>query len=252
MDPDGTAILPADNPQIEHLKRRAAEAGVTNILVFGSTKDCDAQVISARPHGNGQIVVAEIAGNRIEFKIGAVGMHVAENSVIALLTASAVGADPAQGATALRDFTPLRGRGVRSALGDIVIIDESYNANPASMAAALKLLRQAAPQNAGRRIAVLGDMLELGVQGLALHASLARDIAMSGADLVFLCGPQMHALWEELPASHRGAYAQTSSALAPEFTIRVRPGDVVLVKGSLGSRMSVIVDALNAHAAATA
>ena len=123
------------------------------------------------------------------------------------------------------------------------MIDESYNANPASMAAALALLGAAK----GRRIAVLGDMLEMGPDGAAHHAGLATPIEAARADLVFLCGPQMKALWDALPASRRGAWAQTSAELAPQLTAALKAGDTVLVKGSLGSKMAVIVDALKAR-----
>jgi UDP-N-acetylmuramoyl-tripeptide--D-alanyl-D-alanine ligase len=153
---------------------------------------------------------------------------------------------------ALADFTALKGRGARFALGGLDIIDESYNANPASMSAALQLLGQAQPKSGGRRIAALGDMLELGGEGAALHRALAKDVADARTDLVFLCGSQMASLWDALPAQHRGFYAEKSSLLAPEIVRALRTGDVVLVKGSFGSRMSVIIDALRAREAAPA
>jgi UDP-N-acetylmuramoyl-tripeptide--D-alanyl-D-alanine ligase len=101
----------------------------------------------------------------------------------------------------------------------------------------------------GRRIAVLGDMLELGPQGTDLHRALSKDIAANSVDLVFACGTQMRALWDVLPAARRGAYAEKSSELAPELLARLQNGDVALVKGSFGSRMSVIIDALKARGA---
>src|SRR5205823_163055 len=129
--------------------------------------------------------------------------------------------------------------------GTIVLIDESYNANPASMRAALASLGQA--NGPGRRIAVLGDMLELGPRGGDLHRSLA-DAALSCADLVFCCGPLMRNLWEALPASRRGNLTADSTELTPHVLAAVRPGDIVMVKGSLGSRMGAIVKALeNLH-----
>jgi UDP-N-acetylmuramoyl-tripeptide--D-alanyl-D-alanine ligase len=155
-----------------------------------------------------------------------------------------VDGDVLNAAAALKNFTALKGRGARFEANGIQVIDESYNANPASMAAALALLGNAK----GRKLAVLGDMLEMGEGGPALHAALAEPIAAAHADLVFASGPQMKALWDALPASRRGAYAENSSALAPKLTSALRPGDTVLVKGSLGSRMAVIVEALKGAA----
>jgi UDP-N-acetylmuramoyl-tripeptide--D-alanyl-D-alanine ligase len=128
--------------------------------------------------------------------------------------------------------------------GAALLIDESYNANPASVDAALALLGQAPIGPQGRRIAVLGDMLELGPQGKALHRGLAAPVAANAIDLVFCCGPLMQALWQALPASRRGGYAEDSAALEAQVVPAIRAGDVVMVKGSLGSRMAPIVKAL--------
>jgi UDP-N-acetylmuramoyl-tripeptide--D-alanyl-D-alanine ligase len=142
---------------------------------------------------------------------------------------------------------PAAGRGTRIALavpgGTALLIDESYNANPASMRAALALLAQAPVSGRGRRIAVLGDMLELGSQGAALHRELAATAAQS-ADLVFCSGPLMKALWDALPAAHRGGYAETAAALEASVLDAVAAGDAVMVKGSFGSKMGPIVKAL--------
>jgi UDP-N-acetylmuramoyl-tripeptide--D-alanyl-D-alanine ligase len=130
--------------------------------------------------------------------------------------------------------------------GTIRLIDESYNANPTSMMAALANLGHAA---ARRRIAILGDMLELGPEGMALHAGLANAIEEARADLVFLCGQQMAALWERIPQNRRGAYGAKSANIVEPVLSAVEEGDVVLVKGSFGSRMGVVVEALKARAA---
>ena len=136
------------------------------------------------------------------------------------------------------------------AVAPIGVIDESYNANPASMRAALALLGSAQPEKHGRRIAVLGDMLEMGPQGPALHAELSRDIENAQVDSVFACGTQMAALWNVLPPTRRGAYGATSAEIAPNLVRALHGGDVVLVKGSLRSRMANAHhrDALKAHA----
>ena len=128
--------------------------------------------------------------------------------------------------------------------GSALLIDESYNANPASMAAAIALLGQAPIGQRGRRIAVLGDMLELGAAGAELHRALAAPLKAAGVDLVFCSGPLMHALWEALPSGRRGGYAETAAALEPAVLDAIRDGDAVMVKGSLGSKMGPIVKAL--------
>src|SRR6201999_4186548 len=148
--------------------------------------------------------------------------------------------DVLNAAAALKNFAPLKGRGARFEAGGIRVIDESYNANPASMAAALALLGAAS----GRKIAVLGDMLEMGEGGIAHHAGLAAPIAANNVDLVFASGAQMKALWDALPAARRGGYAATSAELKPLLLAALQSGDTVLVKGSNGARMSLIVEAL--------
>jgi UDP-N-acetylmuramoyl-tripeptide--D-alanyl-D-alanine ligase len=252
VEPGGAAILPADNPQVERLKTHAHAAGVKRILTFGTRSNADARLLSAQSEGEGQKIVAELGSDRFVFSVGAAGTHIAMNAIAALLAVRELGADIKTASQALGKFAALKGRGAIFAAGGIDIIDESYNANPASMTAALGLLGQARPKPSGRRVAVLGDMLELGADSAGLHAALAKDIAAASADLVFLCGPQMAALWQILPERKRGAYAEKSAELAPELMRNLRAGDVVLVKGSFGSRMSVIIDALKSREAATA
>jgi len=250
IETGGVAILPAENSQFERLKARARAVGVSRILSFGSSAGADARLISASAHGEGQKILADIKGTRLAFAIGAAGTHIAMNAIAALLAARELGADIAKGADALVNFTALKGRGARFSAGGIEIIDESYNANPASMAAALDLLAKTQPADGGRRIVALGDMLELGGESAALHRALARNIAAAKADKVFLCGVQMQSLWQVLPLAVRGFYSEQSSELAPEIMSTVQKGDVILVKGSFGSRMSVIIDALRALKAA--
>ena len=253
IEKNGAVILPADNPQFERLKAHARAARVARILSFGISAGEDSRLLSSEPFGEGQMVAAEIAGKRLRFPIGAAGQHIASNAIAALLVAHEMGADVQHGADALAEFAALKGRGARFSVDGIEVIDESYNANPASMAAALALLGRARPRAGARRIAVLGDMLELGERAEELHRALGADIAAARADLVFLCGPKMKSLWNALPASARGAYAEQSPELAPKLLAALKAGDVVLVKGSFGSRMSVIIDALRTReTAATA
>ena len=245
LAPGGGAIVPADSPYADRLIARARQAHVSRILTFGEKAGSDARLTGYDESGDGAIVKADIAGTPVEFRIGAPGRHIAGNAVAALLAVATLEGDVLNAAAALKGFAALKGRGARFSAGGVDVIDESYNANTASMAAALALLGAAK----GRRIAVLGDMLEMGADGAAHHASLAAPIEAARADLVFLCGPQMRSLWDVLPASRRGAWAPTSSELAPQLTAALHPGDTVLVKGSNGSKMSVVIEALKARVA---
>jgi UDP-N-acetylmuramoyl-tripeptide--D-alanyl-D-alanine ligase len=184
----------------------------------------------------------------VDCTVGAPGAHIAQNVVGALAAVAILDGNVLNAAAALKNFLPLKGRGARFAAGGVQVIDESYNANPASMAAALALLGNAPSSNKnGRKIAVLGDMLEMGEGGIAHHAGLAAPIDANQIDLVFASGAQMKALWKALPAARRGAYAENSATLKPQVLAAVKAGDTVLVKGSNGSRMSVIIDALRAQ-----
>ena len=242
LAPGGAALIPSDSPYAERLAARAAQIQVSRVVRFGTTGD--AKLLSFAPDGDGMRVKADILGRAVDCFVGAPGEHIARNVVAALAAVALVDGDVLNAAAALKDFTALKGRGARFEANGIQVIDESYNANPASMAAALALLGNAK----GRKLAVLGDMLEMGEGGPALHAALVEPIAAAHADLVFASGPQMKALWDALPVSRRGGYAENSTALAPKLTSILKPGDTVLVKGSLGSRMAVIVEALKGAA----
>jgi UDP-N-acetylmuramoyl-tripeptide--D-alanyl-D-alanine ligase len=247
----GAALIPADSPYTERLRARARQAGLNRVLRFGSTQGSDARLISTVESDGAMKVEADILGRWLHFRIGAPGVHNAANALGALLAVATLDGDVLNAAAALSDFSALKGRGQRFDIaapgGKAILIDESYNANPASMAAALANLGSATLAKGGRRIAVLGDMLELGPDGAALHAQLAPVIDAARVDIVFLCGAQMAALWDRIPASRRGGYGPQSSDIAGEVANVVRAGDVVLVKGSLGSRMAAIVDALKAR-----
>ena len=171
-----------------------------------------------------------------------------QNSLAVLAAVSLAGADLALAALALSGLAPPSGRGARQSLqlpgGSALLIDESYNANPASMQAALALLGQAPVGPRGRRIAVLGEMLELGPQGVELHRALKDPIIDNAVDLVFCAGPLFQGLWEALPSERRGGYAETSAAFEADLLRALRAGDAVMVKGSLGSRMGPIVKTL--------
>jgi UDP-N-acetylmuramoyl-tripeptide--D-alanyl-D-alanine ligase len=241
--PGGAALIPLDSDQAERLKARARQAQVSRIVTFGTNGD--AKLISHTPDGEGMRVKADILGCAVDCYVGAPGAHIAQNVVGALAAVALLAGDVLNAAAALKNFAPLKGRGARFAAGDIQVIDESYNANTASMAAALALLGSAK----GRKIAVLGDMLELGEGAAAHHAGLAAPIDANKVDLVFASGAQMKALWGALPANRRGAYAETSAVLMPQVLAALKPGDTVLVKGSNGAKMSLIVEALKVKGA---
>jgi UDP-N-acetylmuramoyl-tripeptide--D-alanyl-D-alanine ligase len=248
LEPDGAAVINRDSPLHGRLERAAQAAGAGRILSFGEHPASDARLIDVSLRPDGSSVHADILGADVVYKLGAPGRHVVLNSLAVLAAAALLGADLAISALALADLEPPSGRGQRIALqapgGAALLIDESYNANPASMRAALALLGQAAVGRRGRRIAVLGDMLELGDRSAEFHRRLAEPIVSHKIDLVFCAGPLMRELWQKLPPERRGGYAESAAALEADVLATVRGGDVVMVKGSLGSRMGPIVKAL--------
>jgi UDP-N-acetylmuramoyl-tripeptide--D-alanyl-D-alanine ligase len=248
IEPGGAAVLNRGNPQYARLRNAAAAAGVGRIVGFGEHPEAEARLVKSALQADSSTVQARILGADVTYKLGAPGRHVVINSLAVLAAAALVGADLALAALALQHLQPATGRGARLTLdlpgGAALLIDESYNANPASMRAALALLGQASVDSRGRRIAVLGDMLELGPKGAELHRDLAVAVVENAVDLVFCAGPLMRALWEALPSERRGGYAETAAALEAELVGAVRAGDAVMIKGSLGSRMGPLVKAL--------
>jgi UDP-N-acetylmuramoyl-tripeptide--D-alanyl-D-alanine ligase len=245
--PGGAAVLNRDNAQFDQLGQAAAAAGVSRIVSFGEHESADARLVKCALKDECSCAQADILGAEVTYKLGAPGKHLALNSLAVLAAAVLAGADLALAALALAKLQPAAGRGTRVSLtvpgGSALLIDESYNANPASMRAALALLAQAPVGPRGRRVAVLGDMLELGAQGEALHRELGA-VAAASADLVFCSGPLMRSLWDALPAARRGGYAETSAALEPALLGAIGAGDAVMIKGSLGSKMAPLVKAL--------
>ncbi|WP_426958789.1 UDP-N-acetylmuramoyl-tripeptide--D-alanyl-D-alanine ligase [Muricoccus radiodurans] len=248
---DGVAILPSEGAQSDLLMRRAREAGIRTIT-FGEGPTAEARLTGWSGDADTQSFRVHFAGQNFDLRLDTPGRHMALNAVAALAAAASLGADPVHFAAGLSGFSALAGRGARGQIalpgGTATLLDESYNANTVSMRAALAVL---AVQKGKRRIAVMGDMLELGDEAAAMHASLAPD-AEAAADLVFTCGPAMGHLHQALPPAKRGAHAATSAELAPIVAAALRPGDAVLVKGSLGSRMAVIVQAIRQPQGASA
>ena len=244
----GVAVLNRDNRYFDFLAQRAKARGVRQIIGFGAHEDADYRLIDVTPDGDGSRIAARIRGEDITYRVGAPGRHWAINSLSVLAAAGMFGIETRDAAAAFAAISAPKGRGQRHraafAGGTIELIDESYNASPASMRAAFEVLQLAQPETDGRRIAILGDMLELGAQAPELHAALAEPLRAAGVDLVFTCGVNMQRLHDALPAALHGGHAAASDALIPVLRQALRAGDVAMVKGSFGSRMGRIVDAL--------
>ena len=247
LDPGGTAIINRDSPYYERLKRHALDHGA-KIVGFGESEGAEARLLGVELLSDASEIEADILGETLSYRLGAPGRHLVQNSLAVLAAVKVAGAALVSGAQALMGLRAQAGRGGRTVVtangGHLAIIDESYNANPASMRAALATLGLTPRAEFGRRVAVLGDMLELGPEGQKLHEALAEFIDGAGVDVVFACGELMGSLYRALPASRQGAYAKTAEELAPRLVGAVGPGDVIMVKGSLGSRMAPLVEAL--------
>jgi UDP-N-acetylmuramoyl-tripeptide--D-alanyl-D-alanine ligase len=247
LEPGGVAVLNRDAPQFERLAA-AAQARAARVATFGADAACDAQLLEVSAVEGGSRVRARVLGRELDFVLGAPGLHMAENALGVLLACDGLRVDVAGAAAALAGFAPQQGRGARltltSSSGPFTVIDESYNANPASMRAALALLGAVEPAAAGRRIAVIGDMLELGPDSADMHAALASELARNRIDLLFGAGPLTRALYDAAPAAIRAAWAERSSDILPQLADALRGGDVVMVKGSNGSRMGPVVAGL--------
>jgi len=256
--PGGHVLLNGDNRWFDLLATKAQALGLT-IVSFGEAPECPARLLKLSQQPESASVEADILGERVLFKLNSAGRHQAINALAVLASAKLAGADLALCALALGQWKPGDGRGARRRIrldpidpnSAFELIDESYNANPASVVAALETLSLAQPAptptgRPGRRIAVLGDMLELGPQADRLHGDIAATPHMENVDTVFACGPHSRTLYDALPKAKRGAWAAGSATLAPLVRDEMRAGDVVMVKGSLGSAMATIVTALDA------
>ena len=248
--PGGVAILNRDSPYFDRLRRHALQQKA-RIVSFGETVGAGARALTVELAADGSKVEAEILGETVSYRIGSPGVHLVQNSLAVLAAVKLAGADLKAAARSLAGWRAQTGRGERIILGRkeewIAIIDESYNANPASMGAALATLGLTPREEFKRRVAVLGDMLELGGLGPKLHQELAEVIDAADVDIVYACGEMMRGLYDALPLGRRGGYAKTAEQLEPLLIGGVRPGDVVMIKGSLGSRMSPLVEGLQRH-----
>jgi UDP-N-acetylmuramoyl-tripeptide--D-alanyl-D-alanine ligase len=248
--PGGTAVLPRDNPHFPLLRDRAMSIGA-RLITFGYHEEADFRCVQVELGPKGSSVIAGQGSQRFPYRVGVPGEHFVRNSLAVLAALRALGADIMRALPALASLSAATGRGARKLLGaadaPILLIDESYNANPASVKAALEAMATTPREEFPRRIAVLGDMLELGDAAETLHRGLKEAVDAAGTDLVFACGPNMKLLMDDLAPSRRGAWAASSTELTEALLDAVRPGDVVMIKGSLGSRMAPLVAAMLAR-----
>ncbi|MCF8500864.1 MAG: UDP-N-acetylmuramoyl-tripeptide--D-alanyl-D-alanine ligase, partial [Rhodospirillum sp.] len=248
LEPGGMAVFNRDNRFYERLCRAARSHGINQIIGFGRHISAEARLLDCAVDGEGTAVFALVGDHAFAFRMPVEGHHWAHNALGALAVADALGLDPERAALGLAALSAPKGRGLRHrvplAFGQIQVIDESYNASPESMVAALDSLAHAKPGPRGRRIAVIGDMLELGPEAPVLHAALAKTVLDRGIDLVHTPGPLAAHLWDALPTGKRGSKADSAEALVSSILADLRPGDVVMVKGSNGSKVSRVVEAL--------
>jgi UDP-N-acetylmuramoyl-tripeptide--D-alanyl-D-alanine ligase len=251
IEPGGAAILNRDDQRFKLLAKLARKAGVKQICGFGEEAKSNFRLLTSDIRGDHSAIRAQIAGVEVQATIGAPGRHMIQNVLAVLGAAKLAGADLAPVAAALATLSPEEGRGQRHSLshsgGAFTLIDESYNANPASMRAAIGLLDATAPGEGGRRIAVLGDMLELGDHAPRLHAELANVLAHTKTDIVLLGGPHMKSLFKALDGELPAEYRAGADELKQVLLSLVRPGDVVMIKSSKGIGFSKLVAALRAE-----
>jgi UDP-N-acetylmuramoyl-tripeptide--D-alanyl-D-alanine ligase len=251
MNAGSTAILNRDNEWFGYLKEKAEKKGI-NVCSFGEGNDADVRMRDCLEAANGSRIKATIMDEDVAYTLPVPGRHIACNSLAVLAAVKVAGGDVRKAAKALEKVKILAGRGLKEFLdignshNPVTLIDESYNASPIAMQAAFKVLALIDPGRGGRRIAVLGDMLELGNSGPEAHRDLAMPLCAADVNLVYTCGKLMKNLYEHLPEERRGAHKEDSSALAKIVPDVLVPGDVVMVKGSLGSKMGVVVEALRA------
>ena len=256
LQPGGVAVLNADIATSPLLQAKAHEAQA-RAVTFGAAEGADYRMVSVQIGDDSTVVRATRQGQPVLYKVMSPGRHFAANGLAVLAVADAFGLDPVISATDLGRWQPPAGRGVRERIMlDLVeetgfdLIDDAFNANPASMAASLEVLVNARPQDGigsrakGRRIAILGDMLELGPTEAALHAAIAETPGLAAIDLIHCVGPRMKALHAALPRGQRGDWVATAAELVPRARHLIDAGDIILVKGSKGIKVSLMVDAL--------
>ncbi|MCW8916060.1 MAG: UDP-N-acetylmuramoyl-tripeptide--D-alanyl-D-alanine ligase [Magnetovibrio sp.] len=247
-EPGGCAVLNRDIEEYDRLAQAAIAAGLKDIVTFGGGVDADFRLKKCSLDAEGADVTAITPWGELNYRLGVPGRHWVMNSLCVLAAVHCAGGNVEQAAQSLSELTAPSGRGERYNIetenGSFVLFDESYNASPAAMDAALSVLAGQSVKNGARRIAVLGDMLELGDDTPALHTALLETLTQHKVDKVYLAGEAMAHLWSVLPEGLRGHHSVNSDSLAGVVCEAVTPGDVVMVKGSAGARMGHVVSAL--------
>jgi UDP-N-acetylmuramoyl-tripeptide--D-alanyl-D-alanine ligase len=247
LAPGGTAVLPHDSAHYQVLRACAANSGA-RIVSFGCRPGADFRAADVAAGEGGSTVVAAHGARRLAYRLGAPGEHYVSNSLAVLAALDALGVDVIGCLPSLTQARAPVGRGARTLLaaagGQMLLIDESYNANPASVRAALAAMATTPRAAFPRRVAVLGDMLELGQAAAELHGGLKPALDAAAVDLVLACGPMMRRPYQALAAAQQGGWAPSADELRPALIASLRAGDVVMVKGSLGMRMASLVEAM--------
>ena len=248
LELDGVVVLNCDNKHFHRLAATARAMGITKIIGFGAWSEADFRLLEAVSDNGGTVVKADLAGTELTYRLAVSGRHWVLNSLGVLAAIAAAGGDIRIAAAALGEMEAGKGRGafhmLQTVNGEITLIDESYNASPVSMKAAIEVLGETKLGSGGRRIAVLGDMLELGQGSARLHAGLASVLEKEAIDLVFTAGDQMAYLAKALDPVMRAGHAKNTSILRSMVLEEIQPGDAVVVKGSAGSNTGIIVQAL--------
>ena len=244
--PGGYALINHDDRRYVLLRDLAAEAGIENLLSFGSKRGSQVWMRAMDEDADGTDISVRIDGHDFDYRVSIPGEHVALNSLAVMGAAHLTGADIDKSIAAFSRLMPTKGRGTRYVIGGsgamgITLIDESYNANPASMEAALRMLKNFEGVATKRRIAVLGDMLELGKQSRKFHEALTKPIAEANVDLVFLVGQEMENLAKLLPKDKLGGHFDDADAALPRLLETIKGGDVVMFKASNSLRFSSMV-----------
>ena len=248
LETNGVVVLNCDNKHFHRLAKTAKSNGINNIICFGSGSEADFRLLDLEPNERGTVVKADLGGEVLTYRLSIAGRHWVNNSLGVLAAIAAAGGDFKAAAFSLDEMKAGEGRGafhvIRTKEGTFTLIDESYNASPVSMKAAIEVLGGIKPEKNGRRIAVLGDMLELGEESAQFHAELADVLKRELIDLVFMAGDQMVNLARVLDPITNAGHVKCMSMLEALVIDAINPGDVVIVKGSAASNTRIIVDAL--------
>ena len=246
MNKNGAVFLNRDNDQFNFLKEKARENEIAHVYSFGSTNDSTVRLLNYQADVNGSKATIQINGQVKQLELQMTGLHFVQNALGVLGVVLALGADIDKAIQNLKEMKPLKGRGAHVCVEindkKVTFIDDAYNANPSSMTASLNVLGMAT----GRKIAVLGDMLELGEKSTELHVALKDPITQNGVDLVFTVGDEMKKLYDVLPDNKKGFDGKTVDDVVEPLLKSLKDGDTVLIKGSNSMKLFTLLEKLNA------